>query len=128
VVDGVAQLATTDPIETAKGIGAVLRDPVGAAKAIANDIREKLNSGPEGHGESIGDVLLSFEGGGAVGKVGKASNIGCKLNKHILNNGPGCFVAGTAILTSSGYRPIETIEVGDRVTTVSGSAQLVGKK
>jgi hypothetical protein len=56
--------------------------------------------------------------------VGKASNVGCEINKHLFNNGPGCSVAGTAIATSSGYRSIETIEVGDRVTTVSGSAQL----
>ncbi|MBR4615246.1 MAG: DNA cytosine methyltransferase, partial [Kiritimatiellae bacterium] len=35
----------------------------------------------------------------------------------VLAGGTPCFVAGTMVLTETGYRPIETLKVGDRVLT-----------
>ena len=38
----------------------------------------------------------------------------------LLVGSPDCFPAGTAVLTSTGYRPIETLQVGDLVLTHKG--------
>lgn len=41
----------------------------------------------------------------------------------VLSGGFPCFAAGTHVLTEDGYRPIETLRVGDRVLTHTGNWQ-----
>jgi hypothetical protein len=60
----------------------------------------------------IGRGAVIFEGAGNV--IGKGA---CMLR---LKN--TCFVAGTAIATDEGQRPIESLRVGDRVLTPSGES------
>lgn len=126
LAEGVTQ-TITNPAATIEGLKHLAKDPVGSAKAMADQIREKLNSGHEGIGEVIGDVLVGVAVGGfakAAGeivKAGRAGNLACQANKSLIGKGPGCFVAGTMVLTSSGPRAIETIQVGERVLTAEDS-------
>lgn len=41
-------------------------------------------------------------------------------NLDILDGSPPCFAAGTLVLTSEGYKPIEEIQIGDMVYTHNG--------
>lgn len=42
------------------------------------------------------------------------------------NKGGGCFPTGTPVLTPSGERPIESLDLGDEVVTHEGSAKVTG--
>jgi hypothetical protein len=54
-------------------------------------------------------------GNGNGGTNGNGGNSGGNPGNG--NNGGNCFARGTQILTSEGYRPIETLVVGDKVAT-----------
>ena len=52
---------------------------------------------------------------------------GSQFKLDVFSGGTPCFVAGTMILTPSGYRPIEDLRVGDEVVSGSGAIRKVEK-
>ncbi|AIQ14924.1 hypothetical protein PDUR_25855 [Paenibacillus durus] len=86
------------------------------------------------YGENLGEVLISFAGSAkAMGLIGKVAPALAKKLKHIKIKRPSagekigskktgkalkscnCFVGGTKVQTDEGEKPIEKIEVGDKV-------------
>lgn len=60
----------------------------------------------------------SGNGGNSNGPAGPSVSVECEPCKVKGPNGePGCFVAGTSVMTEAGPRPIETIAVGTTVLT-----------
>ena len=71
--------------------------------------------------------LESLKEEGTLVNEGDFTKIGDKYRGQIecLVGGTPCFVAGTQVLTPSGYVPIETLEVGDEVISGVGETRLV---
>ena len=71
------------------------------------------------------NALLNKEG--VIPNEGDFTKIGDKYAGKIdlLVGGTPCFVAGTMVLTPSGYVPIETLEVGDDIVSGTGKVQKV---
>ncbi len=73
---------------------------------------------------STGDLLVHESARGLIDELpgyswdDKAAEKG--EDKPIKENDHSCFVAGTAVLTADGERPIETVRPGDRVLTRQG--------
>lgn len=102
---------------------------VGAAvepyKYIVNNTKHVFGGKPTDkevrkYGEKLGEVLLSFAGSAkAINLISKVapslSKVLNKLKKATCN----CFTAGTKVLTDEGEKPIEEIEVGDKVLAKS---------
>ncbi|MBE7462590.1 MAG: hypothetical protein HS116_03750 [Planctomycetes bacterium] len=74
-----------------------------AATSAAND------------GYDVGSGLNDISEGNYVDGVAKV--VGGASGLRQLKNCPFCFVEGTLVLTTAGYRKIEEVEVGDRVTS-----------
>ena len=97
------------------------------------DLGDNLNGG--GTVEYQGTVTIStvtylvFAGGGATALVSPTQPIGSfpstyQLSDYPINpaSTPLCFAAGTLIATPLGERLVETLTIGDRVTTAGGAA------
>jgi RHS repeat-associated protein/MYXO-CTERM domain-containing protein len=62
----------------------------------------------------VGAFLPPAKGGAAVKELPSAAKTVAEGVEHCVG-GACCFAAGTQVLTEAGERPIETIEIGDRV-------------
>ncbi|MBC7934222.1 MAG: hypothetical protein H7Y86_02520 [Rhizobacter sp.] len=153
-VKGFANGGVTAVVETVKGVVAVVKDPIGTAKALVQTVvhvvknpREALNgikesaidvlntikSGdPEAIGNLIGKAAVNLIPGGTIAKgiggVGKIGS-GLKVIRKIVKKLPcGCFIAGTLIFTEAGAKPIEKIAVGDKVWAFNDTTGQYGLK
>ena len=68
----------------------------------------------------LGDALVSTAGSVVRNATKKTTSSVVKTTaastaKRAISMTPGCFVAGTAVLTETGLRPIETVKTGDMV-------------
>ena len=126
--------AVRHPQQTAKalvsGVKSFANDPVGSVKGLAiekyNSLCSTVKDAFNGNWQSIANKAAYSLGGASVAVVeyavasaasSKISNAFNSRNKNIssTNCKNGCFVAGTIVVTSCGGKPIETIEVGDKV-------------
>jgi hypothetical protein len=80
---GLYSLVTTNPLTTASAILNAAMDLPGTANAIADWIKEKLET-PRGQGELVGDVLLGMLGGGFL-KAAKESATAAKFTSALAN-------------------------------------------
>lgn len=63
------------PIDTAAGITNAITHPVETAKAIVNNVSETWNSGLDGQGRVIGNILFAGATGGSRGSLTKAGKL-----------------------------------------------------
>ena len=97
---------------------------------VIASVKRKLTTA-EGHGELAADVVIAL-GTKKAGTqtvrnkvsavTGKNKVAGSKAGEAVAVEAPKripdwCFVAGTLVKTSDGYKPIEEVEVGDEVVT-----------
>lgn len=73
------------------------------------------------NGNGTGDAVLTFPSGETVILQG-VSPAQVSSKQSMAQMGIPCFVAGTLILTPTGYRPIESLRRGDVVATSTGTA------
>ncbi|WP_050527083.1 Hint domain-containing protein [Pseudorhodobacter aquimaris] len=75
-------------------------------------------------GNGTGDAILTFPGGESITLVGiLPTQVNGKLEMTTI--GIPCFVSGTPILTSCGWRAVETLGPGDLVETQAGLAPII---
>jgi site-specific DNA-cytosine methylase len=60
-----------------------------------------------------------------LGDVTKIDGKALRGKVDLIVGGSPCFVAGTMVLTPSGYRPIEELQVGDEVVSANGNIRKV---
>lgn len=125
------------PVNTISGVATAVSHPISTGEAIINGVAADWNSGTRGQGKIVGTILLAVGTAAAseaelgnLSKVGEVANASTEVEQSAqatasLVSGP-CFVAGTAIATTCGPRPIESIRVGDRVLA-PGDNQIPGE-
>jgi len=111
---------------------------VGAAvepyKYIVNNTKHVFGGKPTDkevrkYGEKLGEVLLSFAGSAkAMNLIAKVAPSLSKMFNKINKAACNCFTAGTKVLTDEGEKPIEEIEVGDKVLAKSDETGEVAYK
>ena len=119
-------------VQTGKFVVNTIKDPVGTVKGIIQTIEETDWSDPATYGKIVSSVASP---GGAL-KVVKYASKGskgakvAKLNSRTKKAIPdcGCFVAGTLVLTDSGYKRIEEIRKGDIVWAYNDTTQEYARK
>src|SRR5712691_11922638 len=63
--------------------------------------------------------------GGLLATLAPARAMGRPDREHHGGGGAHCFLKGTQILTAQGERPIEDLQIGEMVSTVSGEAKSI---
>jgi RHS repeat-associated protein len=112
--------AVTAAVPTVALSGAV---GIGAVSGVVSGVVERAIEGKETTWQAVAGDAAAGGAGGAIGfglgkLVGPVLQRASAKMKGFVSSiiGGGCFVAGTAVATSSGSVPIEHVHLGDRVT------------
>ncbi|MFS0724193.1 polymorphic toxin-type HINT domain-containing protein [Paenibacillus sp. 1P07SE] len=105
-------------VELGKAIGAAAAEPIAYLIKHSKLVwtGKPTDAQVEEYGKQLGNVLLMATGSStAIKMITKvAPKLGNSLSK-VKKSGCNCFTAGTKILTDEGEKPIEEIEIGDKV-------------
>jgi hypothetical protein len=115
----------TDPIEVAKGLYQLARnfidDPAGTARAIGEalgkDLQQLVSCGAFDRGRVLGSNVDPAFMLKLATKLAKFGRLAHALDETKRAFGCASFVAGTSIWTAIGLQPIDTVQVGDWVTS-----------
>ena len=107
-----------DVISLCSSVAEVIANPANpwAWAGLAGDVVD-LIPGVTGVGETVRAVNTARKAAKKANKVVDVANSGNKAKKaaKAASNNALCFVAGTLVITDSGYVPIEEIQAGDKV-------------